>query len=138
MNYRSFSDFSANLTFISLVEAYFCRMDHESQLKFLAVKTELEKGFGDDLDLKGILFLIGVNELGKGYKDFSKSEKTDLMHLAICTILAPFGFYEYEYHDPDGWPHFKLMQALPHLTDREQEALLKDAVVLYFDNQNSK
>lgn len=111
-------------------------MDHESQLNYLAVKAKLEKGFGEDLDLKGILFLIGVNELGKGYKDFSKSEKTDLMHLAICTILAPFGFYEYEHHDQDAWPHYKLVQPLPPLNDREQEALLKDAVILYFEKQN--
>ena len=35
-------------------------------------------GGGERLDLQAILFLIGVNELGQGYRDFTKDEKTNL------------------------------------------------------------
>lgn len=107
-------------------------MDHHTQLKFQEVKAQLDTTFGSDLDLQSILFLIGVNELGIGYKEFSKSEKTDLLHVAICTILEPFGFYEFEGKDPDNWPHFRLIKELPPLNSREQEFLLKEAIIEYF------
>lgn len=107
-------------------------MDHDVELRYREVKSTLEKTFGGEMDLQAILFLIGVNELGMGYKDFSKSEKTDLLHIAICTILEPYGFYEFEGKDKDNWPHFKLVKALPPLADREQQHLLKEAITEYF------
>jgi hypothetical protein len=79
-----------------------------------------------------MLFLIGVNELGMGYKDFSKSEKTDLLHVAVCTVLEPHGYYEFDGHDAENWPHFKLIQELPPLNDREQQHLMKEALIDYF------
>lgn len=107
-------------------------MDHHTEIRFIEVKKQLESKFGEGMDLQSILFLIGVNELGKGYKDFSKSEKTDLLHIAICTILEPYGFYEYEGNDKDDWPHFKLIKPLPPLNGREQDYLLKEAIITYF------
>ena len=38
-------------------------------------------GSGEPLNLQAILFLIGVNELGQGYRNFKKSEKVDLLHM---------------------------------------------------------
>lgn len=108
-------------------------MDHDIELRFQVVKKELEKTFDGGLDVQSILFLIGVNELGQGYKDFSKSEKTDLLHVAICTILEPHGFYEYEGDDEDGWPHFKLVRELPKLNHTEQQHLIKEAIIEYFN-----
>ena len=58
-------------------------------------------------DLNGVLFLIGVQELGQGNRNFSKEQKQDLMHVAICSILMSSGFYVVEGKDGDGWPHFK-------------------------------
>ena len=68
-------------------------MDHEIELRFQKLTTELEKKFGEGMDVQIILFLIGVNELGIGYKDFSKSEKTDILHVAISfpTIISKLG-----------------------------------------------
>ena len=37
-------------------------------------------------DLNGVLFLIGVQELGQGKKVFTKEQKQDLMHIAICKV----------------------------------------------------
>lgn len=107
-------------------------MDHDVELRFQKVKTELDLKFGADLDVQSILFLIGVNELGIGYKDFSKSEKTDLIHVAICTILEPYGFYEFTERDEENWPHFKLIKELPKLEHREQQHLIKEAIIDYF------
>lgn len=107
-------------------------MDYALELRFQQMKKSLEEKFGDGMDVQALLFLIGVNELGIGYKNFTKNEKTDLFHIAICTLLEPYGYYEFEGRDADNWPHFKLMQELPPLNDREQQHLLKEAMLDYF------
>ena len=107
-------------------------MDHDIELKFQKLKNSLEKDFGPGLDVPALLFLIGVNELGVGYKNFSKQEKTELMHIAICTLLEPYGYYEFEYFDNEGWPHYKAKEELPPLKAGEQAVLMKEAIVSYF------
>ncbi len=84
-------------------------------------------------DLNGVLFLIGVQELGKGNLRFSKEEKQDLIHVGICKVLSLAGFYELEGLDEDGWPHWKLIKKLPHFDLLEQERLLKIHVIEYFE-----
>lgn len=86
-------------------------------------------------DLNSVLFLIGVNELGKGKKIFTKEEKQDLMHIAICKVLSLSGYYRLEGHDQDGWPHWKLLKKLPHIDLLEQETLLKMNIIEYFDKE---
>jgi hypothetical protein len=108
-------------------------MDFNVELRFQEVVKELEESFGGGMDVQAIMFLIGVNELGIGYKEFSKSEKTDLLHVAICTLLEPHGYYEFEGRDPENWPHFKLLQQLPPLEDREQQHLIKEAIIDYME-----
>lgn len=83
-------------------------------------------------DLNGVLFLIGVQELGKGRKSFSKEEKQDLMHIAICKVLSLSGFYQLEGLDEEGWPHWKLKKKLPNFDLLDQEKLLKMHVLEYF------
>jgi hypothetical protein len=107
-------------------------MDFDVELRFQQVKSELEKTFGAGMDSQAILFLIGVNELGIGYKEFSKNEKTDLMHVAVCTLLEPYGYYKFVGRDEEQWPHFELLKQLPPLTDREQQHLIKEAMIQYF------
>lgn len=38
-------------------------------------------------DLNTVLLLIGIQELGRWKKNFSKEEKQDLMHIAVCRLL---------------------------------------------------
>lgn len=111
-------------------------MDFDVELRFQKVKAHLEKTFGEGMDVQAILFLIGVNELGIGYKDFSKNEKTDLMHIAICTLLEPYGYYKFQGRDEDQWPHFELTRKLPSLTEREQQHLIKEAIIGYFEEND--
>ncbi len=86
-------------------------------------------------DLNGVLFIIGMQELGKGAKRFSKEEKQDLMHIAICKILSLSGYYELEGQDAEGWPHWKMIKKLPHFDLLEQEKLLKMHVLEYFEKE---
>ena len=64
---------------------------------------------GEPLQVDTIIYLIGVQELGQLGRTYQKDEKVDLMHIAICKLLEPFGYYSYEFTDPDGWPHYRLV-----------------------------
>jgi len=86
-------------------------------------------------DLNAVLFLIGVQELGKGSRPFSKEEKQDLMHIGICKVLSLSGYYELEGLDKEGWPHWKMLKKLPHFDLLEQERLLKMHVIEYFEKE---
>jgi hypothetical protein len=86
-------------------------------------------------DLNSVLFLIGVQELGKGPISFNKEQKQDLMHIATCRVLSLSGFYQLEGLDKDGWPHWRLIEKLPHFTLMTQESLLKIHVIRYFKEE---
>lgn len=96
---------------------------------------QLNTQFDTDLDLQGVIFLIGVQELGQGARDFEKDEKQDLMHIATCKLLSQFGYYLLKGLDEEGWPHWELVQKLPRMTLGEQDYLLKQAVIDYFREQ---
>ena len=87
---------------------------------------------GDPLELDAVIYLIGVQELGQLHRDFKKDHKLDLMHIAICKLLEPYGFYELDYVDDEGWPHYKVKEQLPFLRAGEQSILMKEAIVNYF------
>ena len=87
---------------------------------------------GEDIDLDGIIYLIGVQELGQIHREFKKDEKLNLMHIAICRLLEPYGYYEFEGRDKDQWPHFKLNQLIPALGHQEEQHLMKEAMIDYF------
>lgn len=107
-------------------------MEFDIDFKYKKLVKYLEKEFGPGLDTHTILFIIGVQELGMGYKIYKKNEKTDLMHIGMCTILIPYGFYEFIGRDEDNWPHFESRKKLPHLNKQGQEHLVKEALITYF------
>lgn len=87
---------------------------------------------GENLDLDSIIFLIGVQELGQLHREFKKDEKLNLMHIAICRLLEPYGYYEFDFVDDEGWPHYTVKEQLPPLKAGEQSVLMKEAIVNYF------
>jgi len=111
-------------------------MSRDEQLKerWETVVSLLSNKFadGDTLDLDAIIYLIGVQELGKFNHEFKKDEKVNLMHIAICRLLEPYGYYEFDYFDKEGWPHYNVKEELPTLKAGEQSVLMKDAIVNYF------
>lgn len=86
-------------------------------------------------DLNAVLFLVGVQELGKGNMVYSKEEKQDLMHIAICKVLSLAGYYELDGLDHEGWPHWKVKRKLPKFDLMEQERLLKMQIIQYFKEE---
>ena len=112
------------------------QMNDDLQMRWWNLEAKLVERFGKKPDLEAILFLIGVQEFGDIRDKYTKEQKQDLMHVAVCTLLSQSGYYEIERYDDDGWPHFKQLKALPVLGLREQENFLKDHVLLYFETHN--
>ncbi|MCA6437348.1 MAG: hypothetical protein ACK5QC_04895 [Bacteroidota bacterium] len=100
------------------------------------LQEKLTERFGTPMDFDAILFTIGLQELNKPFKKYKKDEKLDVMHVAICTLLEPFGFYEYKGIDDDGWPHWELKENLPHLEAKQQNKLIIDSIIDYFKKNN--
>ncbi len=107
--------------------------DLKEKWDFLVAKLTADFADGEELNVDGIIYLIGVQELGQGHRRFKKDEKVNLMHIAICKLLEPYGYYEFDYFDEDGWPHYKVLTELPNLKAGEQTVLMKEAIVSYFD-----
>ena len=108
--------------------------DEQLKQRWELVTKKLSDQFadGDNLDLDAIIYLIGVQELGQLDRTFKKDQKLDLMHIAICKLLVPYGYYELEFVDDEGWPHYKAKAELPFLKAGEQSVLMKEAIVNYF------
>ncbi|HQQ93701.1 MAG TPA: hypothetical protein PLQ93_04035 [Bacteroidia bacterium] len=100
------------------------------------LQQKLRERFEMDMDIDAILFMIGLQELSQPYRKFKKDEKLEVMHVAICTVLEPFGFYEYQGRDEDGWPHWNLIEELPHLDAKQQNNLMVNAIIDYFKKQD--
>src|SRR5258705_12046023 len=103
----------------------------ELKMKWEKLLDYVAENFKVEPDLQGVIFLIGVQELGAGGKKFGKDEKQDLMHIATCKLLSRYGYYELEGADEEGWPYWKNTKPLPPLTLKEQDLLLRQPVIAY-------
>jgi len=99
------------------------------------LQEKLKERFGEELDMDALIFLIGLQELGKPFQKYKKDEKLGIMHVGICTLLEPFSFYKYEGKDDDGWPHWSLNEQIPHLDAKQQNKLMVDAIIDYFKKE---
>lgn len=106
-------------------------LDDATKSKWYRIVFDLKKQFGKKPDMNGILFLIGMRELGQ-LREFAKDEKMDLMHIATCKLLSYEGYYELQSTDDDGWPHYQMIKALPYADLLSQENRLKKLVVEYY------
>ncbi|MGB5500175.1 MAG: hypothetical protein WBM77_14685 [Maribacter sp.] len=111
-------------------------MSRDVQLKerweVLVEKLSGQFADGDTMELDAIIYLVGVQELGQYHKEYKKDEKLNLMHIAICRLLEPYGYYEFDFFDEEGWPHYTIKEELPALKAGEQSVLMKEAIVSYF------
>jgi len=102
--------------------------------KWQGVQELMLARFGKIPDMEGMLYLIGVNELGQlPEKAFSKEQKQDLMHVAVCTLLSQVGYFELAGRDADGWPHFHTLDRPEVAGVADQEKLLKECIIRYFE-----
>ncbi|MDF1672984.1 MAG: hypothetical protein P1U41_05740 [Vicingaceae bacterium] len=109
-------------------------MEEELSEKWLQVQKMVFRRFGEKLDEQTILFVIGLQELGLGMKTYKKEEKLDIIHIGICTVLMPFGYYKLIGKDDDGWPHYKNIKKLPNDVKGESQIFyLRKAIINYFN-----
>ena len=113
-------------------------MTSDLKTKWNNLKTKLSVDFSENeiIDLDSIIFLIGLQELGQFQKRFNKQKKLEVIHIAVCKLLSDYGYYEFDYTDNDGWPHYKLIKKLPNLKAGEQTILMKKAIINYFMKSN--
>jgi len=119
---------------------YLCAMQQaqdDLQTRWWNLEARLVERFGKKPDMEAILFLVGIQEFGDIREKFSKEQKQDLMHIAVCSLFRQSGYYELEGVDEDGWPHFRQLKPLPEMGLIEQENFLKDHVLLYFESQEA-
>lgn len=109
-------------------------MEIDVNIEWVKVQLMVRKKFDEVLDVQSILFLIGLQELGMNFQDFKKEQKVDIIHIGICTVLLPFGYYKKIGLDNDGWPHFKNVKKISNdCVGEKQELLMKKAIIKYFN-----
>ena len=106
------------------------------QQRWWKLEAKLTERFGKKPDMEAILFLIGIQEFGQLREKFTKEQKQDLMHIAVCSLLLQSGYYELHGKDQEGWPHFRQLKPMPEMDAIEQENFLKDHILLYFENHD--
>jgi hypothetical protein len=107
----------------------------EKDFEWLRIRHYIKDSLGNDKlpDLQAVLFLIGVQELGKvSHEGFTKEEKQDLMHVAVCTLLEGEGYYEFVGRDQDGWPHWTNVKPFTIKGVDDQEDLIMEKIIQYF------
>jgi hypothetical protein len=106
----------------------------ELDFEWLQIRHRVRDALNKDVlpDMNAVLILIGIQELGFWKKVFTKEEKQDLMHIAICQLLSDDGYYEFIGRDADGWPHYKLVRAYGKAGEGAQEEFLKEKIIAYF------
>jgi hypothetical protein len=106
------------------------------QARWWKLEAKMLERFGKKPDLETILFLVGIQEFGHIRDKFTKEQKQDLMHVAVCSLLMQSGYYDIDGYDNEGWPHFRQLKAIPVMDLIEQENFLKDHTLLYFETHN--
>ena len=107
-------------------------MNFDFEKRWRDTVSTISKNFGEEIDLQSILFLIGLQELNLRVDKLSKDQKIEVIHVAICTLLEPYGYYESKGLDNEGWPHFESKKKIPNVNKQEQEQIIKEAIIDYF------
>ena len=104
--------------------------------KWGKVESYIQQKFNKKPDINAVLFLIGIRELGLLKTKFNKEEKTELLHIALCKVLSYSGYYKQEGVDERGWQQWKSVKKIPSIPLNEQEKLIKQNIIEYFEKEN--
>lgn len=88
--------------------------------------------FGIEVDLKGVLFLVGIRERGLTFQNFSKEEKLNLINLGSCTLYQEMGLVERSGEDTNGWPIFRQKSLAILIPEERKFKTLQDCAIRYF------
>jgi hypothetical protein len=88
--------------------------------------------FGIDVDLNGVLFLVGIRERGLTFQNFTREEKINLINLGSCTLYKEMGLVELCGEDSEGWPLFHQKALAPVIPEQLKLKTLQDCAIRYF------
>jgi hypothetical protein len=114
--------------------------DWQVDFEWLRIRHFVKDAFKKDElpDLNALLLVIGMQELGRWQETYTKEEKQDLMHIAICTLLSYEGYYEFNGRDQDGWPHFNQTKKIDLNGEQNQERFLIKCLIKYFKDYEAQ
>ena len=112
----------------------------KEDFEWLRIRHYIKDRFGKTElpDLNAILFLIGIQELGRWKEAFTKEEKQDLLHIAVCRLLSYDDYYEFVGRDADGWPHWRNLKPFVTTGVEPQAKILKENIIRYFQEQEEE
>ncbi len=92
----------------------------------------LNKLFGIEVDLNGVLFLVGIRERGLVFQPFTKEEKLNLINLGSCTLFQEMGLVNLCGEGNDGWPIFHQNAVATQIPEELKIKTLQDCAIRYF------
>ena len=102
---------------------------------WIKVTDFIKARFEKEPDVRGILFIIGLREMGFNKTKFTKEQKQDLMNLGACTVLSLSGYFRISSVDIEGWPSFEQILPIPAYSNADQETILMEHIIKYFKQQ---
>jgi hypothetical protein len=94
---------------------------------------KVSKHFKVTADFEFMLFIIGVQERGTGFAEYTRDEKWDLVNLAKCRLFTRLGYLRENGYDDENWPVFLEVKKMRSLSPSFQQRLLKEAMIDYFE-----
>lgn len=96
------------------------------ETRWEALSARITAQFGKSMSVEGILFMIGVQESGKGFKRrLEKEQKQDLILEGTFQVLSALGIYEQTDLE------WKLVTNLPKMPQQSQEMLVQLGILAY-------
>jgi hypothetical protein len=114
--------------------------DWEIDFEWLRIRNQIKETFKKQElpDLNAVLLLIGIQILGRWQKSYTKEEKQDLMHIAVCELLSQEGIYAFKGRDADGWPHYDRLTKSPAEGPQAQERFLVIQIIRFFQKLDAE
>jgi len=108
----------------------------EIDFNWLKVQHFIKDKFGmsNIPNLDTILFMIGIQKLGKIKEDYTKEDKLGITTLGMCVILSQDGYFVENGYDEDGWPQWIEEKPFEPKDEIAGQIELKQLVTLYFEN----
>lgn len=102
------------------------------ELEWDKLVLKLSKQFNVSAGLEFILFITGIQDMGIGFREFSRTEKMDVINVARCRMLARRGYIKETGIDAEGWPIFEAMPQLEIMSPSCQNQIIKKEIINYF------
>lgn len=102
--------------------------------RWSSLVADIESRFGRVPDIDAILFLIGVQSVGRGYEpDLPKERKQSLIMEGSYLAFETLGVYRRMGLEKNGFWIWEKTTDLPVLSVEQQEKLLQIGILNYFD-----